>query len=193
VGVIAATHRDLAAKISDGTFREDLLYRLDALRFRVPPLRERRDDIEPLAVRFLRQAHKRWQTPATGFQPDALSVLLDFCWPGNVRQLKNVVERAAAICTQQNVGLDDLPEEVVEQVHTLLEPTESIATAPTELAGHSNEVDIAKSLSSRVRAFEARLIREALATYGGNHTKTAAARRIPRRTLSHRISVLGIG
>ncbi|MEW5723803.1 MAG: sigma-54 dependent transcriptional regulator [Thermodesulfobacteriota bacterium] len=91
--VIAATNRDLAALVEEGRFREDLYFRLNVFPIHVPPLRERRDDIPRLAYHFLRQFCRQTRKRITGFSDDALAALLEYHWPGNVRQLRNVVER----------------------------------------------------------------------------------------------------
>jgi DNA-binding NtrC family response regulator len=94
VRVIAATNRDLAAEVARGRFREDLYYRLHVVPLVVPPLRDRKDDIVPLARHFARQLAPEGKAPA--FAPDALAALRAHAWPGNARELKNVIARAMA-------------------------------------------------------------------------------------------------
>src|SRR5690606_5925881 len=94
VRLIAATNRDPMTAVEDGRMRQDLLYRLDVLRIDVPPLRERREDLPVLVAHFLRNCAERYGTPAPSIQPDALAVLHGHDWPGNIRELRNVVERA---------------------------------------------------------------------------------------------------
>ena len=93
VRIIAATNRDLSELVSEGSFREDLFYRLNVFPIRIPPLRERKEDIPRLAYHFLRLFCKETGKRIEGFSDDALALLIDHSWPGNVRQLKNAVER----------------------------------------------------------------------------------------------------
>ncbi|MFW5454246.1 sigma 54-interacting transcriptional regulator [Thioalkalivibrio sulfidiphilus] len=105
VRVISATHRDLEQAVADGDFRADLYYRLNVVRLDLPPLRERRDDI-PLLVRFfLDRVNERNGRRVEGFAPEAMEALMAASWPGNVRQLQNVVEQSAALCTTEIVPL----------------------------------------------------------------------------------------
>jgi DNA-binding NtrC family response regulator len=110
VRVIAATNRDLRAAVGDRTFREDLFYRLAVIEIAVPPLRDRTDDILPLAEHFLQRAAARAGKSVTGFSGAALKSLLGHDWPGNVRELENAVERAVALCEGDRISPDDLPE-----------------------------------------------------------------------------------
>jgi transcriptional regulator with GAF, ATPase, and Fis domain len=98
VRVVAATNRDLRAAVENRTFREDLYYRLHVFEIRLPPLRDRRDDILPLAEEFLREIGRAFGRPPAGISRDARERLLDYDWPGNVRQLRNALERAAILC-----------------------------------------------------------------------------------------------
>ncbi len=99
VRIISATHRDLDQAMADEQFRADLYYRLNVVRLELPPLRERREDIPLLANRFLAQANARNKRHIEGFAPDAMEAMMSSPWPGNVRQLQNLVEQAAALCT----------------------------------------------------------------------------------------------
>ena len=112
VRVIAATHRDLAAMVREGTFREDLYYRLRVVPVRLPGLRERMEDVEPLAQHFLRRIAEREQRPPLALAPEALRALLDHAWPGNVRELANVMEYAAVVARGERIELHDLPREL---------------------------------------------------------------------------------
>jgi len=107
--IIAATNRDLAAEVKAGKFREDLFYRLDVIRIKVPPLRERREDILLLAEHFLRRFAEEHGRPKMTFSRAALSRLADHSFPGNVRELENIVERAVTLCEGSVVGEEDLP------------------------------------------------------------------------------------
>ncbi|HET9953677.1 MAG TPA: sigma-54 dependent transcriptional regulator [Polyangiaceae bacterium] len=108
VRVLCATHRDLAARVREGTFREDLFYRLKVLTLQVPPLRERGEDVLPLAYQFLAKENTR----ARGFARAAQQAMLAYGWPGNVRELENAVKHGAALATGNEVQLEDLPEEL---------------------------------------------------------------------------------
>ena len=112
VHVLAATNRDLAHGVAEGTFRQDLYYRLKVVELHVPPLRDRRDDILPLARLLLAAAATRMARRVTGLTPPAADQLLRHDWPGNVRELENAMERAVALARGRRVDLDDLPEEV---------------------------------------------------------------------------------
>ncbi len=112
VRLLAATHRDLAGEVAAGRFRQDLYYRLRVIEIRIPPLRERRDDILPIARRVLAETALRMKLPVAGFTPAAADQMLRWGWPGNVRELQNVVERALVLARGTRVELEDLPDEV---------------------------------------------------------------------------------
>jgi DNA-binding NtrC family response regulator len=112
VRVIAATNRDLVADIHAARFRQDLYYRLRVVEIHVPPLRERREDILPLARSFLAEAAARTGRKVAGFTPAAAARLLSHSWPGNVRELENAVERAVVLARRQRIDVDDLPEDL---------------------------------------------------------------------------------
>jgi DNA-binding NtrC family response regulator len=190
VRVVAATHRHLAAMVAAGTFREDLMFRLDALTLRVPPLRERVDEIEPLCERFLARAKAEWGVSPTRFSADALRALRAYRWPGNVRQLKNVVERAAVIASGMVIGLDELPEELLAS--PLDDETPNAARPSPGPRTPLTEHDVDRSFAERVSSFETRLIRDALDKTSGNQTRAAELLKIPRRTLTNKIHTLGI-
>ncbi len=109
--IIAATNVDLRRAVSEGRFREDLYYRLRVVPIEIPPLRERREDIEPLATFLLARVGAR-QGRALRFSPDVLRLLLEHAWPGNVRELENALEYAVAVCKGQTILPEDLPGEV---------------------------------------------------------------------------------
>jgi DNA-binding NtrC family response regulator len=112
VRVLAATNRDLPAEVHAARFRQDLYYRLRVVELRVPPLRERRDDILALARAFLKAAAERMRRKVTGFTPAAANQLVRYGWPGNVRELENAMARAVALAKGSRIDVDDLPEEV---------------------------------------------------------------------------------
>jgi DNA-binding NtrC family response regulator len=108
VRVVSATNADLGEEVASGRFRQDLLFRLNTIEIRVPPLRDRRDDIPLLASHFLRQYAQRYRKPLSGFEPAALEALLDHPWPGNVRELDHAVERAVLLAQGNLVRAADL-------------------------------------------------------------------------------------
>jgi transcriptional regulator with PAS, ATPase and Fis domain len=126
--VIAATNRDLRKTVEQGTFREDLYYRLQVFEIAIPPLRDRKSDVLPLADAFLQDIARSFGRPLAGLTADAKRALLEYGWPGNVRELRNALERAAILCEG---GL-------IAPQHLLLPPGRQAATAePTDL----NEVE----------------------------------------------------
>src|SRR5512137_569205 len=112
VRIVAATNRDLAAEVRAGRFREDLFFRLDVVTVRLPPLRERREDVPLLAAAFLAGFAERNRRQVTGFSDAALHALAGHDWPGNVRELQHAIERAVVLCHGEVVGIDDLPDAV---------------------------------------------------------------------------------
>jgi two-component system NtrC family response regulator len=176
VRVIAATHRDLEAAVRDGSFREDLMYRLNVLPIRVPALRERLADIIPLAEHFLRLA-------ATPQAPKALSApaaqhLLQHTWPGNVRELRNVIERCQALVRRAVIGRNDLD----------LPATQALDDAPGDLPADWLEIDLAAATERLERA----LIAHALTRANGNRAEAARRLGIHRQLLYRKIAHYGI-
>jgi DNA-binding NtrC family response regulator len=113
VRFLASTNRDIREAMRSGRFREDLFFRIDVLQIRVPPLRDRRDDIPLLATHFLGSVGSQRRTRIEGFTPDAMALLTRYDWPGNVRELKNAVERAAAYTSGPFITCGDLPQPIV--------------------------------------------------------------------------------
>jgi DNA-binding NtrC family response regulator len=145
VRILAATNRDLAAEAAAGRFREDLLYRLRVIEIRVPPLRERPEDVLPLAHLALAQAASRVGRKIPGFTPAAARLLLRHGWPGNVRELQNVVERAAVLCAGPRIDADDLPDE-------LRQPARSAARTLAEVERRHVLATLARHAGHRERA-----------------------------------------
>jgi two-component system response regulator AtoC len=199
VRVIAATHQDLEVMCENGRFRSDLFYRLNAITINIPPLRERPDEIELLAMRFLQQANQLNQRHVQGIEPTALAVLRSYRWPGNVRELKNAIERAVVITSTDKIGVKDLPARVrgmrsaadssprIPQ-DELLEEGEARTPFPTNPPDSSSSGE----LRARVQEYEAQIISEALRLAGGNRTQAARQLGMPVRTLTHKIKMLGI-
>ena len=125
VRIIAATNLDLEKAVQDGRFREDLFYRINVIQIEIPPLRERRDDVVQLAKRLLQFFGRTNHRHFTGFTEEALQVLRNYSWPGNIRELRNMVERATIICPTDHIGTEHLPEtlvshEVIPQIGDLV-------------------------------------------------------------------------
>ena len=116
VRVIAATHQDLEKLIVQGRFRQDLFYRLNVISITAPPLRDRREDIPELAAHFLQIFSTRSGKPIAQMDDDVLAVLKEFSWPGNIRQLENVIERAVVVAEGSSIRLVDLPDEILREV-----------------------------------------------------------------------------
>jgi DNA-binding NtrC family response regulator len=178
VRVVSATHCDLEAMLAQKTFRADLFHRLNLMTLRVPALRERSEEIEPLALRFLRSPPIAPFTRARDLAPQALAALNAYAWPGNVRELRNVIERAALLCEGTQLELADLPEAVRSGAAVS-------GARPTEPAASGRFADL-------VRSYETQLIREALASAGGNQTRAAELLGMPLRTLVYKLRSYGL-
>ncbi len=173
VRIVAATNRDLAQSVADGTFRQDLYYRLNVVDLHVPPLRERRDDILPLARVLLAEASLRMKRKISGIASAAADQLLRYEWPGNVRELENAMERAVALApaNTNRVELDDLPEEVRQ-------------AAPKPRA--------AKGTLQPLEEVEKEHILAVLTLNNGNQTHTAKLLQISLTTLYRRLKSYGL-
>ncbi len=123
VRVIAATNRQLTDEVNEGRFRQDLYYRLRVIELKVPPLRERKEDVLPLARLFLSQTARRLSRDMVGFTSRAADQLLRYRWPGNVRELENAVERAVALSAGERIDVEDLPEEIRDAPPHAFDPT----------------------------------------------------------------------
>lgn len=119
VRIIAATHRDLAADVQRGVFRQDLFYRLNVVSLKLPPLRERRQDLPALVHHFVRKSAARFDRAVTKLDPEALERFLSYSWPGNVRELENAIERAVVLARTDTITADLLPTELRPSVVTL--------------------------------------------------------------------------
>ncbi|MBL8957663.1 MAG: sigma 54-interacting transcriptional regulator [Myxococcaceae bacterium] len=181
VRVIAATHRDLEAMVKAGTFREDLLYRLNAMTLELPPLRERPEEVGPLAERFVAQANAANGRAVKGLDAAAMRLLLSYAWPGNIRELKNAIEHAVVVAAGSVVQPGDLPRRVREAPGEVALPAASKApdAAPADL-------------KEGVQRYERQAVLEALRAANGNRAEAARRLSIPVRTLSHKLKQLGI-
>jgi two-component system response regulator AtoC len=183
VRVVAATARDLEAAVEAGDFREDLFYRLNVVAIRLPPLRERPEDVEELARHFLaRRAKLRAGAPLSGFSAEALDALRAHRWPGNVRELEHAVERAVVLAEGPEIREEDLPDAVRE-------PPRAPAADPVAAAGQASS-DL--SLKRAMRAVEEQLVRRALEQTRGNRTRAAELLEISYRALLYKIKEHGI-
>ncbi len=192
VRVLAATHRDLHAMAEAGTFRWDLLYRLDAMTLSLPPLRERREDILPLAELFLREANRENGRAVSDIDAAARRLLGAYRWPGNVRELRNVVDRAVVITRGETITVDDLPERVRASVPHAGEGASEVPPTANSAPPDDPLLDYKERVRVRMQAYETDLILEALERHHGNQTEAARALQMPVRTLTHKIQQYGI-
>jgi two-component system response regulator HydG len=169
VRVVAATNRDLEDLMQEGRFREDLYYRLNVIEIALPPLRQRPDDIIPLAEHLLAQAGARHNPPrSVRLNPEAQRILLAYHWPGNVRELGNVLERGLALCQGSEILVEDLPNQVREQ-----RDSDFLAAA------------VARRMS--LEELEREYIERVLTDEGGNKTRAAARLGLDRKTLYRKL------
>jgi DNA-binding NtrC family response regulator/tetratricopeptide (TPR) repeat protein len=178
VRVVAATNADLEARVADGKFREDLFYRLSVIRIHVPPLRERREEIPHLSTFFLRDASERLGKPGVRLSPETLDIFDTFAWPGNVRQLRNEVQRAVAMAPPAGLVTPDL-------LSPAFGPQELPATSPRGRMRHT-------TLSAAVEKLEREMITTALGRASGNISETARLLGLTRRGLYLKLERLRI-
>jgi len=178
IRIIAATNRDLTRAVADGTFREDLFYRINVIPIHLPPLRERREDITPLAEHFVAKYREQMGKSVTGLSPEALRWLEAGDWPGNVRQLENVIERAVALERSPLIQLSSLPAEPHPRPNNGGEHADA-ADTPRELP--ENGLDLPRHLETQERDFVA----QALKQTGGRHDKAAKLLAISPRQLRY--------
>ena len=171
VRIIAATHRDLAADVKAGRFREDLFYRIHVLSIHIPPLRERREDVNLLIDHFVTRNNARLGTNMRGLSPEVRRLLLEYAWPGNVRELENTIERAMVLAESDIMQEGDLPERIRD------------ALDPVQMQLASGELSVKKTTA----AIEQILIRRALQKTKGNRTRAAELLEISHRALLYKI------
>src|ERR1700733_2928700 len=162
VRIISATNADVQAEVTGGRFREDLLFRLNTIEIHLPPLRERKEDLSPLAHHFLRQSAQRYRKQLEGFEPVALQVLLDHPWPGNIRELDHSIERAVLMAEGPTIRASDLG----------LRPAREAALRLDEMS---------------IEDVERVLIQKALARFGGNVSHASKALGLSRSALYRRL------
>ena len=184
VRVIAATNRDLEKAIQEKQFREDLYYRLNVVPILLPPLRERREDIPLLVTHFLKKTSLENNKKACYVSDDAMEYLMNYYWPGNIRELENAVERAVILCKSDTLEADLFPipgkKGHPAAIHLKFSET------PDLVAGESG------SLSDAVEAIEKKMIQEALRANAGNQRKTAKALGVTERILGYKIKNYGL-
>ncbi len=180
--IIAATHRDLRRAVGEGAFREDLYYRLRVFPIEIPPLRARREDIEPIARLLLARVGARTGR-ALHFSPDALRVLLSYDWPGNVRELENALEFAATVCQGQTLQPEDLPPEILPSAAPRPHPdTATPSPAPPARPAAADGAPAALAEGATLRA--------ALETHRWSRRATAKALGMSRSTLWRKMRAL---
>jgi two-component system response regulator PilR (NtrC family)/two-component system response regulator AtoC len=171
VRVVCATNEALQPKIRDGTFREDLYYRLAVIPVEIPPLRERLDDVPLLVNHFLQKQATQTGTNVKKIDPKALELLGNYDYPGNVRELENAIERACALCENDVIMADDLPPQIVEHV--------------------SDALPVGKSLDEFIQEQERAYIEATLAKFKGAREKAASVLGISMATLYRKLEIKG--
>jgi len=179
VRIIAATNRDIEKAVKEGKFREDLYYRINVVPIRIPPLRERSEDIPLLIDHFVKRFSAELDTPPKTFTPGAIDLLTTCDWPGNVRELQNVVERLLVLSNKDVITDEDLPE--------------SVRFSKRDVGQYSQKVFSSElSLEQAERQFLTEIISEALRRSNGVQTRAAEMLKTSRRTLKYQMDKLGL-
>jgi DNA-binding NtrC family response regulator len=175
VRIIAATHQNLEEKIKDGSFREDLYYRLNIVSIHIPPLRERKEDIVPLTEYFAEKYSNENSRPKLELSKEAIGLLMKYDFPGNVRELENIIERAVVLSRSEVITVNDLPNVV---------------------RGYKRESEISEkeqgNMIERVEALEKKLIFDALQQANGNQSLAGRMLGITERNLRYKMQKYGI-
>jgi len=184
VRIISATNRDLDLLVGQGLFREDLYYRLNVFPVRVPSLRERKEDIPLLVSHFLKKANMENAKEVQYVSDAAMEYLMDYAWPGNIRELENVIERAVILCKSDTLepGLFPIPGQKGHPAAITLKSSE----APL-----SREEEVSGNLPSAVERLERRMIQDALQKTGGNQRKAAKILGVTERILGYKVKNYG--
>ncbi len=182
VRVIAATHRNLVESVRAGSFRQDLLYRLEVIGIHVPPLRERMDDLPELVAHFLEAACARHEKRIAGVCAQAMSKLLSHAWPGNVRELSNVIERAVVFCRDTEIQVGDLPPHIVALVAS---PGAPASMGFSEARSGAGAISV--PLGTSLKDVEELLIRKTLEATAGDKNMTAKLLGINSRTIYRKL------
>src|ERR1700735_5533752 len=193
VRILAASNEDLTTLVREGRFREDLFHRLNVISLKLPPLRDRKEDIPLLVEKFLERYCQENGKPPRAFTHAAMKLLMDYDWPGNVRELENVVERAIVLSTQEAMDADILPEsvrtrEIVKGVR--LQLAEFLPAIPGD--GLTRSGNPSHSLFQIMEEVERRVIVDMLERTNWNQTEAAERFQIPLSTLNQKIKRLGI-
>jgi len=192
VRILAATNRDLEAATRDGTFREDLFYRLNVIPLHIPPLRERQDDIPVLLDHFLTEFCRKKKKAPLKISPDAAELLTGYPWPGNVRELENAIERMVILNDRGTITIDDLPDHIRKNARPLARKASATgaqsAALPVSLAWSPSGIDLNGVLDGIERA----LILQALDKSGGVRNRAAALLGLNRTTLIEKIKKKGL-
>ncbi|MBX3272714.1 MAG: sigma-54-dependent Fis family transcriptional regulator [Sandaracinaceae bacterium] len=191
VRLVAATNRDLAEEIQAGRFREDLYYRLNVVQVRLPPLRERRSDIPLLVDHFVRRFRERLKKNVVGVSEPALERLLAHPWPGNIRELENVIERCLLFTDGTHILVEDLPDEVRAGA-SRAERAEPAAREPAGGGEGAEGTGLKEAVRQAAVRVERELIVKALEQTGGNVTHTARLLKISRKSLQTKMKELGL-
>jgi DNA-binding NtrC family response regulator len=195
VRLLGATNSDLVTLVREGRFREDLYHRLNVIAIPLPPLRDRKEDIPLLVEHFLRRYCQENAAPLRRFSPAAMRLMLDYDWPGNIRELENVIERAVVLSSQELMDEDLLPEtvrtkEIVKGVR--LQLSEFMPPLPGEAGARVGADNSSPSLFQIVEEFERRVITDMLERTSWNQTEAAERFQVPLSTLNQKIKRLGI-
>jgi DNA-binding NtrC family response regulator len=200
VRLVTATNRDLLQEIGAGTFREDLFYRLNVVPIHIPPLRERGEDIPLLVDHFIGKFNERLRKQVTSIAPEAIGRLVAHPWPGNIRELENLMERTVLFCDGPQIRVSDLPPEISHLAPVSLSHLQPVA-APVSAAGETTAVTVPAglpegSLKEAVRVqterVERELIQRALDETGGNVTQAARKLKISRKSLQTKMKEFGL-
>jgi len=159
VRIVAATHRDLSSMSDEGTFREDLYFRLNAMTIEIPPLRARAEEVVPLAERFMAESSRSNGRDVNRISAEALALLERYHWPGNVRELRNAIERATVLAEGHSILPDDLPTPIRSLAGTI--PAAPHSSAPQSKPSGAPE-DVEGTLKARVARYEARILRDTM-------------------------------
>jgi DNA-binding NtrC family response regulator len=189
VRLVAATNRELKKLIAAGSFREDLFYRLNVVSIRLPALRERVSDIPLLTEHFLTKFNERLKKSVLGLEPAALEALTAYGWPGNIRELENVMERAVLFCDGQQLTADNLPQEVRGDGSATTPLPPYVSSPPVNLSGEAGLKEHVKVAMSRL---ERDIVSRALAQTNGNVTHAARLLKISRKGLQLKMKELGL-
>ena len=196
VRIIAATNKDLEAEVKAGRFREDLFYRLNVVPIRLPALRERREDIDLLVRHFVIQFNEKLKKEVTALTPQVLSALRIFPWPGNIRQLENVLERTVLMCEGSVLRLEDLPEEIVAHAKAagLLDDWEMDSGEDAQAISSEQDppVSFKELVKRQTQNVERELIEKALEETAGVVTRAAEKLGLSRKGLQLKMKELGI-